>query len=304
MPHGVTGNTTDSGSVIQGSNPCEAAITNRWYNGIMVWRLYGTENQQRLVREALAACDFPFDALVPGLKSQVGRDYIPVEWADLSRYTAQFKEAKAAGGHNHVHDDEWGVGHPIEREVDGRRQVLGLAWYSGKVTLDYTLERYPDLAKEVFLAEGAHMVDFFYMTDDQRVAVWNAFHLDHEDLSFGTDVEDGVDLGHGHGWFDVGGYYSWVGEAFMGGFIKAYAPSIPVTIEFDHPATDEAGREIRKALTPQLVPDGPVVDTDATPYFVGKNRSIYHDSHKNIAPVEYFATPPPDARACKVCKPK
>jgi hypothetical protein len=27
---------------------------------------------------------------------------------------------------------------------------------------------------------------------------------------------------HGCAWFDVGDYYTWVGEAFMGGFIKAY----------------------------------------------------------------------------------
>ncbi len=205
------------------------------------FQLVGTPAQNALVQRALLACDFPFDRLT--------KRPIPVEWVDLSAYGARARVFGDDRGHDH-HTGEFDL-------LEVRRRVLGLAWYSGKVSLDLSLENDPQLAAEVFLAEGAHMVDFFYMTDAMREAVWDAFHP-------GSDSNIGD---HGHDWFDVDTYRTWVGEAFMGGFIKAYAPSIPVTIPFVHEATDAAGRAIRKALTPDL----------AEPQFCGCRLSkVFH----------------------------
>lgn len=213
-----------------------------------IWSLEGSETQNKIIRQALCRCTFPFDVLLPGLQVGVNRDTIPVEWADLSRESALLAEAKKTGGHLHIHE-AGDIGHPIE----ARDQVLGLAWYSGKVTLDFTVEPEPDLAGEVFLSEGAHMIDFFWMADWHRAAIWNALHPDQQDIDPATAIEDGVDLGHGHGWFDMAGYYSWVGEAWMGLFVRAYT-DWPVTIGgfSDHPATDEAAAQIREAFAAEL----------------------------------------------------
>ena len=187
--------------------------------------LQGTPGQQQVIRNALARSNFPWDILLPGLRARTGRSHIPVDWMDLSRWTASHAEAE---GLPHAHGDE---AHTIEREIDGRNRVLGLAWYAGRVTLDITLERNPELAGEVFMSEGAHMADFFFMTDPMRIAIYNAFHPTHEPLPLDTPIHDGHAPHHGHSWFDVGSYGSWVGEAFMGAFTATYS-NFPVTIVF------------------------------------------------------------------------
>lgn len=252
----------------------------------MIWQLQGTEEQQELVRAALRRTTFPFDVMLSSLKAQTGRDYIPVEWVDLSRYGQKLEEAAKSGSHLHVHEGE-DTGDPIMREVEGRQRVLGLAWYSGKVTLDLGLETDPEVAAEVFLSEGAHMMDFFWMEDRYRIMIWNALHPDEQDLDINTPVTDGIDLGHGHGWFDVDSYRSWVGEAWMGLFVRAYS-DFPVTIGFDHPPTKEAIREVRHTLTPYFGVDG---------------SHIYHDRHRKIKPDIFFVDRPNDRRPCGVCKP-
>ncbi len=253
---------------------------------VSVWRLEGTENQQRLVTETLARTTFPFDVLLPGLQSQTGRTHIPVDWSDLSRYAAALEVKAATGGHLHVHEDG-DTGHPITRSVDGRERVLGLAWYSGRVSLDLGLENDPELAAEVFLSEGAHMIDFFWFTDEHRVAVWNALHAGtDQDVPPGTDVVDGIPLGHEHGWFDVGGYYAWVGEAWMGLFVRAYS-DVPVTIDFDHPPTDVAVIESRNALTP---------------YFQSPSGTV-HDQHRKAKIARYLMAIPEGAKRCGICRP-
>lgn len=244
----------------------------------MVWELRGNENQNRIVQQALDRTRFPFDDLRPGLQAAVGRSVIPVEWGDLSRYNLIPDETE----HLHVHMNG-DTGHPITRDIDGRHRVLGLAWYSGRVTLDNSLEFDDELAMEVFLSEGAHMIDFFWMTPEHREAIWNALHADHEDAEH---VPDTGEVDHGHSWFDVGGYYSWVGEAWMGLFVRAYS-DLPVTIDFDHPPTDAAVAEARAALTP---------------YFQTKSGKV-HDKHRGQVPVRYLATIPEGASRCGVCKP-
>lgn len=205
-----------------------------------IWELQGTDRQNNIVRSALAACDFPFDRLLPGLQANTGRQTIPVEWADLSRFTATTAEQAQERHHPIRHDGD--TAHPIEY----RQQVLGLAWYSGRVSLDLTLQQDPDLAREVFLSEGGHMVDMFYMTDADRAAITAALH------SGGTTE-------HGHGWFDVGAYEEWIGEAFMGLFIAAFAPSVSTRLtQFTHPPTPGAAAATRKLLLRQTDPTGPL----------------------------------------------
>lgn len=219
----------------------------------MTWDLSRlTENQRRIIERALGRCDFPFDKL--------RKQNIPVEFADLSRYNV----AAMKGGHAHVHEDG-DTGHVLAAEFDGRRAALGLAWYSGKISIEQRIENDPELAAEVFLAEGAHMVDFFYMTKDHKRQIFAAYH-------------GGSDTAHGHDWFDdeegVGddsvrdtNYWGWVGESFMSGFIHAYAPSQPQPMEarqpWVHRTTPEIASRIREILTPAPPPPPPAPEPEA-----------------------------------------
>lgn len=58
-----------------------------------MFELQGTPAQQELVRRALSRCTFPFERLAPKLKTSTGRDRLPVEWADLSRYAGEVEGA-------------------------------------------------------------------------------------------------------------------------------------------------------------------------------------------------------------------
>ncbi len=269
-----------------------------------VWNLRGTEPQNNLVREALAACDFPFDELLPSLQRE-GKTSIAVDWADLSRYV------HGAEGHEHAEG-----AHTIVREVDGRERVLGLFYlppHTG-VILDVSLEARPPLCHEVSLSEFGHGVDYHYVEPHGlRPAVWNALHAGPAD-----DVEhvsESGDLDHGHSWFDgPAGYASWVGEAFMEAFIRAFAPSIPVTIQLAHPVSAEAAATIRAALLAPLAPPAPepTPEPDPTPppagrVYRGKRKHVVHDSHVGVEAVQWFdslaAAQAAGLRACKVCRP-
>lgn len=182
-----------------------------------VFTVSGSTAQQQIVRDALAACDFPWERLLPGLAEQTRRTSIPVEWADLSRFADTPPSATA---------------HPLR--ADGGGGTLGLFWYDGRIQIERSLVSRPSLAAEVFLAEAAHAVDVFYATDPERAAIAAAWH------PAGPD---------GHGWFDSGAYETWMGEAFMGAFIRAFAPSVPVTLtQFTHPATPEIAAVVRRIL--------------------------------------------------------
>lgn len=265
----------------------------------------GTIRQQDVIRAALARCDFPWGWLRVGLHADTGRERIPVEWADLSRYAdtapaaTQLHDHEGARAHGGSHD----VRDPVTGEkahvLAARDRVLGLAWYSGKVTIDTRLVADPVLAGEVFLSEAAHMVDFFWLADRHRIAVWNALHPASEQLDPDTAVADGQDLGHGHSWFDVGPYGSWVGEALMGAFVAAFS-DFPVTMLFpDHPVTPRAAKAVRAALLGAPPPAE----------FVGARRSrVYHHPDCWIVPAIIRPLPlghvaPPDRRPCRLCKP-
>lgn len=266
-----------------------------------IFELQGTPSQNAHVKAAIDACDFPFERMIPAIQQQQGRDFIPVEWADLSRYAAQ--PFRGSGDHDHTHEEhdslegEWSHSDAAEGDdkahgVAFRNRVLGLAWYSLKVSLDTSMEADPALAKEVFLSEGAHMIDFTVMTEAQRDTIFAIYHG-------GSTTE------HGHDWFDVGGYYEWVGESFMGGFIKAYAPTIPVTIPFVHDTSEKIGAEIRAVLTPELV----IVEEDPPdPFFRVSGSKVFHDLHLGVRSDQTFDTYEEaiaaGLRPCKVCRPR
>lgn len=225
-----------------------------------IFDLQGTTQQNLIVHECLARCDFPWrEQIGQGLKFDTGRDTIPVDWQDLTRYRASEADSpRAHGGGAHedtIYDPDTGeMAHTIEY----RSRVLGLAWYSGRITLENSLVNEPELAGEVFLSEVAHMWDFFGMTDTDRVTVWNAVHPPEQHIATLTDIVDGVDLGHGHGWFDVGDYYQWVGEALMGLFVRAFS-DYSVTIDFpEHPVTPEAAKAVREIVYPPAEDPSPV----------------------------------------------
>lgn len=251
-----------------------------------------TQVQREITEEALRRCSFDFELLRSGLKEQTGRDAIPVEWADLSRHAT---EAHAvAEGNEHDHEDEHLSGH-IDVWTDGGRahgiaargRVLGLAWYSGKVSVDASLEGEPELAGEVLLSEAAHMTDFFWITPEQRACVFAIFHGDDNTL-------------HDHGWFEESGnedYWSWVGEAFMAGFLQAFTDYEPTLTGFHHAATEDVGRRIRELLQP--APSNSV--------FGMASSSVFHDRHYGIAGDLIWPSSAQAAaagrRPCRVCRP-
>jgi len=154
------------------------------------------------VQAAIDRCDFPWDRLLSGLAEQTGRQTIPVSWADLRSFGA-----------------------------------LGLAYYDGRIVLEQGMALAdPELAKAVFLAEGSHMTDFFYLVDGQREAMWDAYHP-----GLGEDIG-----GHDHHWFDPTTYYSQIGETYMIGFVNAFAPTFDVSAwGFSHQTTPEIAALLR-----------------------------------------------------------
>lgn len=256
-----------------------------------------SEPLRSIVQDAVDACDFPWMLLAPQLKQEVNRLVIPVDEADLSRWGRNARGI--VNDHSHGHDHSHG-NHVLYAGTGVRRAALGLAWYSGKVSLEKTLYTQPDLAKEVFLAEAAHMVDFFYMSDAQRDAIKRAYHDEpHEQ--------------HAHeDWFEEGGvqdYWSWVGESFMSGFMRAYAPRLARPLEIRQPwvhkSTDDIARQIREALTP--APEEPELSVKV---FGDKDGKTYHDIHRHphiSRDIEWNS--PEEAeeagrQQCRVCKPK
>lgn len=257
-----------------------------------------TPLQHGIIHDALKQTTFNFASLMPGLVAQTRRDTIPILFRDLSKMQkdldkAEKKDGKGHDDHDHKHekdgDDE---AHPIIRTIDNRKQVLGLAWYSGKVEIELSLQNKPELAKEVFLAELAHMVDFFFMTPEQRGKIFTVFHK-------------GDATPHDHGWFEETGnedYWSWVGEAFMSGFVMAFS-TIKVTMNFfDHPTTPEMALQIKHILQPQIV----MIVARHVKSTIFHRIGGWHERQINDAFQEYFATlagaQAKGLRKCKTCR--
>lgn len=235
------------------------------------WNLDGLDAAGRgALEKVLRRCDFNFDLLLPRLRAEKGKDSIPVEITDLTTYARQARTSVAPARHHNDHDhdahsepgedpqfpDE-GLGHihMVDPETGDtahgiayRRRVLGLAWYSGKISLDVGLVSDPDFLGEVFMCEGAHMVDFFWMTDPQRRSILEAYGA--------------VD------WFEEGGeqdYEDWTGESFMIGFTRAFTDIVPRFDQFTHQTTPAVAAAIRSILNEGVVAPQPVPVPDPVP---------------------------------------
>ena len=268
------------------------------------WVLLGTASQNAIIQSTLDRCDYPFERLSKS---------IPVMWSDLSRY-AVAQGAVATEGHDHdAHDHDAHLSHFHTQDGDDtghgvthRHRVLGLFWLSGKVEIEQSLEHEPELAAEVFLAEGAHAVDYYdpHMTDDVRVAIWNAVHPEDQHIPAGTNIEDGFELGHGHGWFDIASYHEWVGEEFMGLFCAAFS-NIQPSIPFAHAWDPDAVVQVRNALLGTSPPPPP--EPQPTMFYASARGTTYHDSHGGVPAVRSFYSrfeaESAGLRPCKTCKP-
>jgi 4a-hydroxytetrahydrobiopterin dehydratase len=163
---------------------------------ISLFDLVGMTAEQELwVRSAISRCTFDWSLLLPGLQQLTGRSTIDVRFQSLNG---------AAGG----------------RAVRGRRHELetftfGMAFTDGRILLDTTLDENETAA--TFMAEGAHMVDFFYLTDAMRMEIAEAYAIANE-VPVGEDI-----------WWWVPDrevndrYYEQAGESFMNGFALAFS---------------------------------------------------------------------------------
>jgi hypothetical protein len=280
----------------------------------------------RVVADAFALGPYPWHTLSDGLLGKTGRTRIPLDVADLSRWGAQAAQAADDGDvltrrvvgvdHDDAHDKLHAAGAHL---VVFRRRALGLAWYSGRVTLEQTLAGDPALAAKVLWFELAHMVHFFGLTPDQERAIFAAFHA-------GEVTE------HGHGSpedlfgdVDRTGYWHQVGEAWMVAFAGAVAGISPGPDSggFAHRTTPEVLADVRRILPepeppdlapepPDLAPEPPDVAPEtpelAEPYFGLARSPVFHDEHRGVTADARWATyaDAVDAgrRPCRVCRPR
>ena len=256
-----------------------------------IWDTGGLTAQQRtLVQAALFECSFDWGLLLPGLNAgnqwaTPGRSTIPVTCRDLSSFT---------GAITHLpHDGHVGY-HAIKIDKNGKVMdehspevaagVLGLFWFDGRVEVEQSLVNNPPLFKEVFLSEGAHAADFFFLwPNNLRQQLYNIYH------------PNGADT---HGYFE-GPYFDMVGEAFMGGFVYATTGRAPTLMGFSHPTTATVAGNIKKLLRivepPPPMPTGTWLDfcmrrdgpTQKIGYAIGKTSpkrgEIKHSAEGGLA---------------------
>lgn len=245
------------------------------------FQLEGDASDQALLAAALNRGRFPWDRLVPGLVQQVGRDYVPVKFSDLSRFT----QGRIFGdGDDHAHDHHADGYHTLEV----RRRVLGLFWLDHRIEVDVSLRDEPELLAEVVWSEVAHCIDYALLTDEQRVAIAAAFH-----------VHSGADH---HLWWEKADYSAeyrdLIGEAFMAAICQAYTDIEP-TIILSHHATEAVGLAVKRIITPDLVVD---------PFFGKTGKSTFHDKHRGVPRdltfPTYEAAIASGRRPCRICRPK
>ena len=214
---------------------------------IIPWRLTGTANQQRIVRDAFARIHFPFERLLlPGVPE--------LGWRDLNggRYASAL-QGRFHGEHVHEPKPQTPTSTPEldeqpeplfggeqDNDGDNRRWVAGVFYpYSARIYLDFRCESRPEMAHSVVSAEIAHAVDeFLPLTEAQRYQIMLELHEGHVDH---------------HTWwerFDYSTeYYSLIGETFMILFTKAYS-DIPFgnVSSFIHTGHNLSGSRIRQII--------------------------------------------------------
>jgi len=187
------------------------------------------------------------------------------------------------------HDDHSGY-HAIKVDKDGNIidegnkaavGVLGLFWFDGRVEVEQSLVSNPALFKEVFLSEGAHATDFFYLwPNNLRKPLYDIYHPNGPDQ-------------HGH--FE-GPYFDTVGEAFMGGFVYATTDKPPSLLGFSHVTTKEVAAKIKTLLKIEEVKP-PVQPPVSEPTLKGATRAEFeaefnrrYGYFKSMT-IEFTATP-------------
>lgn len=109
-----------------------------------------------------------------------------------------------------------------------------------------------DVQAATLLAELAHAVDVYTLTDQQRQDIFDAFHGNPEDHAHSGVSKSGrprYPKDHGHGWFS-GDYWKQVGESFMGAFVMAYSdlPLPSDLLAFEHRPTPEIAERVREII--------------------------------------------------------
>jgi hypothetical protein len=244
------------------------------------------DHQADVLVPAIDVGSFPWSKLVPGILRDVGRDHIPTQLSDLSRYGA--RAASAAGEHSHDHSHDHDKVHILE----ARGRVLGLFWTDYRIECDQSLRG--DLLAEVLWSEAAHAIDQAMLTDAQRDEIVAALHPD------GPDE-------HPPWWqrSDYSAEYGTLpGESFMEIVVEAYTP-LTATINLHHEVTPHVIDVARRILTPELVePSAPTV----APFFGLRRSKVVHDAHEGIErQVEWPTLADAVAagrRPCRVCRPK
>src|SRR5205085_396631 len=174
------------------------------------WDFNGVPNvgHRKILQGALDACEYNFWPI----RVHTGKR-VPVGVADLSRFAAQI-DPKTGHAHIHnpvsgevghllgmpiadpqamvagqtdvhvkvkLHEVREVVGSATSDQPETRQAALGLYWLptgqfpAGRVEIDANCFTNPDLAREVFLAEGAHAVDYGALTEEQRTAIESLF---------------------------------------------------------------------------------------------------------------------------------
>ncbi len=178
------------------------------------------------------------DARMYRVRRATGRR-IPVTVRDLSQMVAETP-----------HDDAHPHGNfHVLTDPEARHAALGLYWLptrafpAGRIELHEPIMVNVPLAQEVLIAEAAHAYDLTVMTEAQRLAVWAVMH--------GGDATPHSD----HGWWEERGsqnYWAWGGEAFMGLFCMAFAPTLPLPLHarqpWVHKVDDAMAAEVRRLL--------------------------------------------------------
>jgi hypothetical protein len=268
--------------------------------------------QRTIVEGAVQRCDFDFTEVLPRLAAVTSRTRVPVTFEDLSRFNRATDPERA---HPAVPIVEPGPRQHGGEDHGVRRATLGLFYYDGRIVIHAGLVTQPELAAEVFLAEGAHLVDRYFLTAEQRRAIWQVWH----------PGEQTAEHDRAHGWAvpfaqwdgemdrpgtaEVGYFESGV-ESWMSGFTRAFAPEVPVTLDqpFAHRTAAEQAAEIRRIVAPELQPVPPAGPAPE-PVCAARFGYAFHkpDAHWWVLCPRTFpsreAAQAAGLRACRLCEP-
>lgn len=241
-----------------------------------IWNITGTDQQQAIVREALAKIKFPFERLaLPGIPE--------LGWRDLN--SGYYHALIDSPQHELVGDTP----EPLLGNLEAVRNYILGVFYPGsaRIYLDNALIAYPEIAQAVVSAEMAHAVDeFLPLSDVQRDAIMATLH------GGGHDE---------HSWWEKANYwaeyYSLIGESFMILFTKAYS-DIPFgnAEDFGHSGANVTAEQIRAIMGIQRTDlvTGPFVN-------YGKSKIYHRPTH--YKKMGWLVVDTTGFRPCKQCKP-